>query len=201
VIILRKDLLLNIFEVVTPVGVKVVASSSKPLFRSFGPRHWPSSEGFLATLTPEDSEDSILFLDFSSREPHNSPFLSWGIIASEPLDPEAEKVTEPPQTGFPLSPNQTSGENRATDPGRPEDLMLLIGISILMTNPSDLNSREGEVLRRGSQKLDVMNPGPRVVLEAWNPTDEDIGNVRNQTIEELEDLPIQNNLSVLALSV
>jgi len=45
--------LIDILEVCRPVGVTPVTPSTVPLFRGFGPcPRRPSSEGFLATLTP-----------------------------------------------------------------------------------------------------------------------------------------------------
>lgn len=174
VIILISDLP-DILEIVTPVGMKVVVPLSPPLFGSFASRHRGSSEGFLATLTPQNSEDSILSLDFSPGEPHN-PSLRRGIITRRSsLGTKVEEL----DTRFSRLPliTLTRLVRVVIGPGEEKPSLSLVPGSTLSESPR--LGREERFSAGGFNRLDVMNPGSEVVLEAKNPTDEFAGNGRN----------------------
>jgi len=181
-LVLDLFLLSNILEIITPVWVYLITPASEPLFGSFGAYQGASSVGFLVSYTPKGSEESILFLDFPSREPHDSTFFRRGIISlkgSLVTKVEVRSTTLLPATTK-ISPNQTSvlARNLAIGSGSRDSLSLVPG-SFSIESPRQ-RSREREVLRRGIFKTNVMIPGPEDKGKPRIPSEEGrLGNDRN----------------------
>jgi hypothetical protein len=175
----RSFFLSDILEIVTPIGVDYVALSSVPFFGSFVACLCDSSEGFLATLTPEGPEDSILTLDLSPGGSHN-PSLRRGIIS---LHSSLETKLENRGTLFlPRNPPNQRLVKVIGKRSRPSSV--LVSESIKPESPRP--SREERRTTGRIRCLDVMNPGPEEVLETKNPTDESAGNGRNLKVGAFE---------------
>jgi len=169
--------LTRILEIVAPVGMLSVCFSRVPTReRSFGPTPRSSSEGFLGTFTPRVRR--ILFnpLDFLSE------YVSKGSFHFDFSDRALSR------RGFTFRAGDSPWFTRFTKKRYNWEFQLA-GLLILPVRRLDTISYESNPRNYRGEVLwfEVMNPGPRGILEPSNPTEEALKEGRNTKTEEVRD--------------
>jgi len=137
--------------------------------RRFVPSHWDSSEGFLATFTPDPRSKVLEDSMFDLRNPLENFLLQSRLFISKP--PQDRRMRR-----------KISGNCANQCAFRPESLKLLearlpsLFFHTVRLERNRVKATLGWKFPGGSRFGYVMNPGPKTrgsgILEALNPTDE-----------------------------